>query len=130
MPEMPQSATLKQIQAAWDKAQAELVDLRGQVEYLAMLAQAKTQKAVLDRDVDRAFRDLGEAVWAQVSKGKLQLPSALQPVMKALESVTNRIQEQNASINDLLAEGAELASKLKGRLATTKTPLAPGGKKR
>ena len=65
----------------------------------------------------------------QISDGKLQLPDSLKPVMKALDSVTNRIQEQNASINDLLAEGAEIASRLKNKLGT-KTPVAASGKKR
>lgn len=129
MADLPQTPNLKAIQEAWKSAQDQVVELRAQVEYLANLAQAKVQKNILDRDVDRAFRDLGEAVWAQVSKGKLQLPDSLKPVMKALDSVTNRIQEQNASINDLLAEGAEIASRLKNKLGS-KTPVAASGKKR
>ena len=114
----PRTETLKQIQEAWDAAQAQLTELRDQVEMTAKLAQAKVTSNFLERDLDRAYRDLGEAVWAQVSKGKLQLPSNVSPVLKALEQVTRKIQEQNASINDLLSEGAEVASRLKGKLAT------------
>ena len=114
----PRQETLKQIQEAWDAAQAQLTELRDQVERTAALAQAKVTQNFLERDLDRAYRDLGEAVWAQVSKGRLQLPSNLGTVLKALEVVTKKIQDQNASINDLLSEGAEVASRLKGKLAT------------
>lgn len=120
----PRQDTLRQIQAAWDAAQAQVTDLRAQVEHLASIAQAKVQQNLYERELDRAFRDLGEAVWAQVSKGKLQLPTSLASVMKALEQVTRKIQEQNRSINDLLAEGSEIA----GRMHNKK--VAPGTKKR
>ncbi len=119
-----QSETLKQIQAAWESAQAQVTDLRAQVEHLASIAQAKVQQNLYERELDRAFRDLGEAVWAQVSKGKLQLPGALSNVMKALDQVTRKIQEQNRSINDLFAEGAEMANRLQNK------KVAPGTKKR
>jgi phytoene synthase len=46
---------------------------------------------------------LGEAVWSEVSKGKLQLPTALKPVLGGLEVVTGKIQEQKAQLDDLLA---------------------------
>jgi len=114
----PRTETMKQIQEAWDNAQNQLAQLRDQVEMTTKLASAKVTSSFLERDLDRAYRDLGEAVWAQVSKGKLQLPSSLTSVLKALDVVTKKIQEQNASINDLLAEGAEVASKLKGKLAS------------
>ena len=125
----PQTETLRQIQAAWEAAQGQVTDLRKQVEHMASLAQAKVAQNMLERDLDRAFRDLGEAVWAQVSKGKLQLPSAFSSVMKALETVTKKIQEQNASINDLLAEGNEIANRLK-KSASTKSAVASQPKKR
>ncbi len=125
----PQTDTLRQIQAAWEAAQGQVTDLRKQVEHMASLAQAKVAQNMLERDLDRAFRDLGEAVWAQVSKGKLQLPSAFSSVMKALENVTKKIQEQNASINDLLAEGNEIANRLK-KSAATKSAVASQPKKR
>lgn len=114
----PRTETLRQIQEAWDAAQAQLTELRDQVERTSTLAQIKVSANFLERDLDRAYRDLGEAVWAQVSKGKLQLPKELTAVLKALEVVTKKIQDQNASINELLSEGAEVASRLKGKLAT------------
>lgn len=119
-PEMkpsPNAEVIKQIQAAWDEAQAQLAVLKEQVEHATAIAQAKVQSNLMERDLDRAYRDLGEAVWAEVSKGKLQLPQNLVTVRKLLESVTQKIRAQNASINDLLAEGAEIAKKLQEKMA-------------
>ena len=120
-----QTDVVKQIQAAWDEAQAQLVLLREQVEHAAAMAQAKVQSNLLDRDLDRAYRDLGEAVWAEVSKGKLTMPANLGSVKKALEQVTVRIQAQNASINDLLAEGAEIAKRLTQKMQTKAVAQQP-----
>ncbi|MBL8920699.1 MAG: hypothetical protein JNJ54_17680 [Myxococcaceae bacterium] len=123
-------AVIKQIQAAWDEAQAQLRALREQVEHLNQIAQAKVASNMLERDMDRAYRDLGEAVWAEVSKGRLQLSSNLSSVRKALEAVTNRIQAQNASINDLLAEGAEIARRLQEKMSAASKGVAPQTKRR
>lgn len=125
----PQAEKIREIQAAWEAAQGQVTDLRRQVEHMASLAQAKVSQNLLDRDLDRAFRDLGEAVWAQVSKGKLQLNASFTQVMKSLEIVTRKIQEQNASINDLLAEGNEIANRLK-KTAAVKSAVASQPKKR
>jgi hypothetical protein len=125
-----QTDALKQIQAAWQEAQANLQLLREQVELASNMAQAKVQSNVYERDLDRAYRDLGEAVWAEVSKGKLQLPSTLSQVKKALESVTVKIQQQNASINDLLAEGEDIAKKLHQKMVAASKGVASQQKKR
>ncbi|MER2561568.1 MAG: hypothetical protein ABTQ32_12635 [Myxococcaceae bacterium] len=121
---------LKQIQAAWDEAQAQLRTLREQVEHLNQIAQAKVSSKMLERDMDRAYRDLGEAVWAEVSKGRLQLGNNLSTVRKALEVVTGKIQAQNASINDLLAEGAEIAKRLQEKMTAASKGVAPQNKRR
>ncbi len=121
---------LQQIQQAWAEAQAQLQVLREQVEYATKVAQAKVGSNVLDRDLDRAYRDLGEAVWAEVSKGKLQLPPNLGTIRKLLEGVTQKIRVQNASINDLLAEGAEVAQRLQEKLSRASKGVAGGPKKR
>jgi hypothetical protein len=126
--ELRGSEVLKQINAAWQQAQDQLKELRTQVEKTAAMAQAKVQSNFLERDLDRAYRDLGEAVWAQVSRGQLTLPKNMAAVLKALEAVTQRIQEQNASINDLLSEGADMAAKLKEKMS--KTAVATKDKKR
>ena len=69
-------------------------------------------------------------VWAEVSKGKLALPTSLAAVKKALEAVTSKIQAQNASINDLLAEGADIAKRLQQRLSSASKGVAGPPKKR
>jgi septal ring factor EnvC (AmiA/AmiB activator) len=129
-PPTTNDATLKQIQAAWDEAQAQLAHLKEQVEHLNQVAQAKVASNLLERDMDRAYRDLGEAVWAEVSKGRMQLGSSLGAVKKALEVVTQKIQAQNASINDLLAEGADVARRLQEKISTASKSVAPPPKRR
>ena len=116
MPEIKQSEAMRQIEASWREAEAQLTVLREQVEHLSALAMTKTTNNVLARDLDRAYRDLGEALWAEVSKGKLTLPPNLSNVRKSLEQVTGRIREQNASINDLLSEGADIAKRLQEKM--------------
>ena len=133
-PQQPQSPQnqemLRQIQAAWEEAQAQLHVLKSQVERAAAMAQAKVGSNMLDRDLDRAYRDLGEAVWAEVSKGKLQLPQNLTVVRKLLESVTQKIRTQNNSINDLLAEGADIAKRLQEKMSAASKGVAGTLKKR
>jgi hypothetical protein len=123
-----QNDAVRQIQEAWNEAQAQLALLREQVEHATAMAQAKVGSNMLERDLDRAYRDLGEAVWAEVSKGKLQLPSNLSTVRKLLEGVTQKIRVQNASINDLLAEGAEVAKRLQEKMSAASKGVA-GAKK-
>lgn len=125
-----QNDVVKQIQAAWEEAQAQLTILREQVEHATNMAQAKVQSNMNQRDLDRAYRDLGEAVWAEVSKGKLQLPANLSAVKKSLETVTNKIRAQNASINDLLAEGQDLARRLQEKMSHASKGVANPPKKR
>jgi len=129
-PPSSNDATLQQIQAAWDEAQAQLRALRDQVEHLNNMALAKVASNMLERDMDRAYRDLGEAVWAEVSKGRLQLGNNLSSVRKSLEVVTQKIQAQNASINDLLAEGAEIAKRLQEKMTTASKGVASHTKRR
>lgn len=130
-PQPPQNAEmLRQIQAAWEEAQAQLHVLKSQVEHAAAMAQAKVGSNMLDRDLDRAYRDLGEAVWAEVSKGKLVLPANLTAVRKLLENVTQKIRTQNNSINDLLAEGADIAKRLQEKMSAASKGVAGAPKKR
>ncbi len=124
------SETLRQIQAAWDEAQAQLQVLREQVEHATTIAQAKVSSNLLEREMDRSYRDLGEAVWAEVSKGKLQLPGNMSAVRKALEKVTEKIRAQNSAINDLLAEGEDLAKRLQQNLKTASKAVAKTPQKR
>lgn len=126
----PQTEVLRQIQQAWNEAQAQLTLLREQVEHASAVAQAKVASNLNERDLDRAYRDLGEAVWAELSKGKLQLPPGLAPVKKALDQVTQKIRAQNATINDLLAEGEDIAKRLQEKMARASKAVAQPQKKR
>jgi hypothetical protein len=123
---------LKQINAAWDTAQRQLTDLRTQVERAQQLAQAKVQSNFLQREKDKALRDFGEAVWTFVHKGKLQLPAALSPMVKAMQEVQKRLDAHNEEITDLLKEGEEAAVRMKSapRNVSGKTAVAGKGKKR
>ncbi len=121
---------IAQIQEAWRESQAQLSVLQEQVEHATEMAKAKVQTNLLSRDLEIAYRNLGEAVWAEISRGKLVLPQNLAAVKKALEEVTRRIREQNASINDLLAEGADLAKLRSEKMAKSTKAVAPAKKNR
>lgn len=127
----PQSNdALKKIQAAWGEAQAQLVALRQQVEFATRMAQAKVEATGLGQDLDAAYRDFGEAVWVEVSKGNLELPARLASLGKRLEEITAKIQAKSTSIDDLLAEGTELAERLQEKMVSTSKGVAGQTKKR
>ena len=85
-----QSETLRQIQQAFDSAQSQMAQLRQQVEKHAELARAKTQHEFIQKEKERALRELGEAVLNQVRKGRLELPSTLAPLLKAEEQAEKK----------------------------------------
>ena len=107
----PPADAIRQILEAWEASRAQLALLREQVEHATSLAQAKVQSNLLERDLDRAYRALGEAVWAEVSRGTLRIPASLASVREALEGLTRQVQAQRASLGELLSEGEALATK-------------------
>ena len=119
---------VKQITDAWKVAQQQLEELRTAVERTGEMAKLKMQSEFLYRDLDRAFRDLGEAVWSQVKKGNLELPRTLASAVKAVEEVERKQADQADAINEILNEGTEVAGKLRGEKA--KSAVASKGKKR
>lgn len=122
---------IQQITEAWKNAQAQLEELREAVERTGQMAQLKVQSEFTGRDLDRAYRDLGEAVWAQVKKGSLELPRALSSAAKAVEEVERKLAAQAADISDILSEGREVAGRIRAeKKGSAKTPLAAKGKKR
>ena len=108
-----QSETLRQIQEAFDSAQSKMSQLRKQVETHSALAQAKTQSDFLQKEKERVLRELGEAVFKQIKKGRLELPTAFAPLLKAIEQVQLKVEAQSREISDLLQEGEEAAQRLK-----------------
>lgn len=108
-----QSEALRQIQAAFESAQQKLTQLRKQVETHSALAQAKTQSDLLQKEKERVMRELGEAVFKQVCKGRLELPTSFAPLLEAIEQVQRQLEAQAREISDLLQEGEEAAQHLK-----------------
>ena len=94
-----QSETFRQIQEAFQSAQSQMTELRQQVEK------------------DRALRQLGESVFKQVQKGKLQLPEGFGPFLKAVEHAQKKAEAHAREIGDLLKEGEEAAQRLNEKKA-------------
>jgi hypothetical protein len=122
---------LKQISEAWEQAKTQLAQLRAAVEKTSALAQAKATSDVLARDRDRALRDFGEVVWAQVKAGRLQLPAGLTPAMKAMQEVEQRADKHKQDITALIQEGGEAVDRIKAKPNRShKSAVAAKGKKR
>lgn len=122
---------IQQIAHAWKTAQAQLEELRAAVERTGHMAQLKVQSEFTNRELDRAYRDLGEAVWAQAKKGALELPRGVSSAARAVEEVERKLAAQAADISDILSEGRELAGRMRAeKKGSAKTPLAAKGKKR
>jgi uncharacterized protein (DUF2267 family) len=129
--DVKQSDVMKQIQQAFQTAQAQLAQLREAVTHTEELARLNSRGNSLQMEKDKALRDLGEAVWRQVQKGKLELPSSLAPVVKAVEAAEQRAAVNASQITDILAEGELVAARLKGKNdGKAQTPLAPKPKKK
>ncbi|WP_434391168.1 hypothetical protein [Melittangium boletus] len=125
-----QSETLRQIQAAFEASQAQLAELRQQVEKHSSLAKAKAQGDLIQREKERVFRELGEAVFKLAQKGRLELPASFAPLLKAIEQVHHKAEAQAREITDLLMEGEETAQRMKQKNAgPPNSGVAPRAKK-
>jgi hypothetical protein len=127
-----QSEVMKQINEAFQSAQARLTQLREAVERNTDLARANAKATVLKDQKDRALKELGEVVWRQVQKGKLELPAGFATALKAVEAAEQAAEAHARELTDILREGEEVAERLKGGKNATRpqTILANGGKKR
>lgn len=126
-----QSDVMRQIQQAFQTAQAQLAQLREAVTHTAELARLNSQGNYLQMEKEKAYRELGEAVWRQVQKGKLELPASLAPVIKSVEAAEQKAAVHAAQITDILQEGVEVAARLKGKNdGRAQTALAPKPKKK
>ncbi|MDY7232864.1 hypothetical protein [Hyalangium rubrum] len=126
-----QTDVMKQIQQAFQAAQAQLAQLREAVTHTAELARLNSQGNYLQMEKEKALRELGEAVWRQVQKGKLELPSSLAQAVKAVEAAEQRAAAHAHEISDILQEGVEVAARLKGKNdGKAQTSLAPKPKKK
>jgi hypothetical protein len=127
-----QSEVLKQINQAFQEAQARLTQLREAVERNTDLARANARATVLKDQKERALKELGEAVWRQVQKGRLELPAGFSSALKAVEAAEQAAEAHARELTDILREGEEVAERLKGgkNAAKSQTVVANGGKKR
>ena len=131
MADAKQSDVMKQIQQAFQTAQAQLAQLREAVTHTEELARLNSRGNSLAMEKDKALRELGEAVWRQMQKGKLELPSSLAQVVKAVEAAEQRAAAHAAEITDILQEGEAVAARLKGKNdGRVQTPLAPRPKRK
>ena len=130
MTDPKQAEVIKQIQQAFQQSQGQLAQLRTAVERTAELARMKSENDFLNREKERAFEALGEAVYRLVQKGKLELPAALAPQVKAVTDAERKVEIQASAIHDLLKEGEETAARLKVKNdATGKNVVASRPKK-
>ncbi|MFP2903608.1 hypothetical protein ACLESD_00745 [Pyxidicoccus sp. 3LFB2] len=127
-----QSEVVKQINEAFQAAQARLAQLREAVERNTDLARANARSTILKDQKERALKELGEVVWRQVQKGRLELPAGFASVLKAVEAAEQAAEAHVRELTDILREGEEVAERLKvGKNATKpQTIVANGGKKR
>ena len=131
MADVKQSDVMKQIQQAFQAAQAQLAQLREQVTHTEELARLNSQGNYLQMEKEKAYRELGEAVWRQVQKGKLELPASLAQVIKSVEAAEQKAAVHASQITDILQEGEALAARLKGKNdGKAQTALAPKPKKK
>lgn len=130
MAEPKQGELVAQINQAWEQARDQLEQLKKEVLRTSEMAQASLQAKFLARDRDKALRDLGEAVWNHMKKGKLQLPPALTGAVKAMLEAEKKSEAQAREINDLLKEGEEAADRLKSKKDPRNSVVAGKGKKR
>ncbi len=127
-----QSEVMRQINEAFQAAQERLAQLRQAVDQNTELARANARSTVLKDQKEKALKELGDAVWRQVQKGKLQLPQGFASALKAVEAAEQAAEAHARELTDILREGEEVAERLKGGKNASKpqTVVAPGGKKR
>jgi len=127
-----QSEVVKQINEAFQEAQARLAQLREAVERNTDLARANARTTVLKDQKEKALKDLGEAVWRQVQKGRLELPAGFAAALKAVEAAEQAAEAHARELTDILMEGEEVAARLKDQKNAQRPQrvLVPGTKKR
>ena len=131
MADAKQSEVMRQIQQAFQSAQAQLTQLREAVTHTAELARLNSQGNYLQMEKDKVFRELGEAVWRLAQKGKLELPSWPPAQVKAVQAAEQRAAAHAAEITDILQEGEAVAARLKGKNdGRAQSPLASRPKKK
>ncbi|RKH09255.1 hypothetical protein D7V97_17210 [Corallococcus sp. CA053C] len=127
-----QSEVMRQINEAFQAAEAKLARLREAVERNTELARANGKAAFLKDKKEQAHRELGEAVWQSVQQGRLELPAGFARLLASIAAAEKASADHAAQLTDLLREGEEVAERLKvGKsVAKPQTVVASGTKKR
>ncbi|AEI67266.1 hypothetical protein [Corallococcus macrosporus] len=127
-----QSEVVKQINEAFQAAQDRLAQLREAVERNTDLARANARATVLKDQKEKALKELGEAVWRQVQRGRLELPSGFGAALEAVEAAEQAVEASARELTDLLREGEEVAQRLNEQKNAPRPQrvLVPGAKKR
>ena len=128
-----QRELIRQITARWEHARQQLEQLREAVRKQGALAQAKLESAHLRREIDLAYRGLGEVVWAEIKRGAVKLPSNCDAALKRVQKADADQKVYASQVHDLLLEGSEAVDRqreTKNLRPPVKTGLAPRPKKR
>ena len=133
-PNHTQRELIRQISARWERAKQQLEELRLAVRQQGTLANAKLESAHLKRELDLAYRDLGEAVWAAYRQGTMKFPTSTLPAARAVRKAEQEQKAYALQIHDLLSEGADAVARQQAkstpRLPPAKSHLANRPKKR
>ena len=129
-PDLTQRELIRQITARWEHARQQLEKLKAAVRQQNELANARLESNSLKRELDLAYRALGEAVWAAYKKGTLKFPNSALPAARAVKKAEADQKAYVAQIQDLLNEGLEAVDRQSPRLSSPKTLLANRPKKR
>ncbi len=132
-PNHTQRELLRQIAARWERARQQLEGLRVAVRQQGALASAKLESSRLKRELDLAYRELGEVIWVAYKNGQLKFPNSSLPAARAVRKAEQEQKAYASQIHDLLSEGAEAVARQLGkgtpRLPASKSHLAKLPKK-
>ncbi|RKH55453.1 MULTISPECIES: hypothetical protein [Corallococcus] len=125
-----QTEVMRQINEAFQAAEAKLAKLREAVERNTELARANGKAAFLKDKKEQTHRELGEAVWQAVQAGRLELPPNFARLLQSIAAAEKAAADHAASLTDLLREGEEVADRLKVKtVAKPQKVVASGTKK-
>lgn len=102
---------VRELSRAFEDAKAQFESLRDAVGQTGKLAELKLQTLAIGRERDDSLKALGAAIHAEVKKGRLTLPPALQAAYEAVDAAERKREQKAAEISDILGEGLEPPAK-------------------
>lgn len=125
-----QKELIRKISETFQAAQTRMAELRAAVQRNTDLAQIQSTSAFIQRERDRALRNLGEAVWKEIQEGRLAVPPGVSQAAEALKNVDSKAENHRREIADLLREGEETAARIQGKNKGPHSSMASRMKKR